>query len=426
MILIYYDKDLKSTRENLPNFIQVRKAFYGDEIYGVDTLDKLKALISLFHKTGEYYYIISSGRGAEELIKSEYYEDKKILDFIIYCFNKEKYLKYLGGRISMIENENFDNVINHLKSKQEISYEKDILKNCSSFLLKDEYNGTPLKVHRKLSEYFDENYNTPAFDQNIKNKILDLLNKIAPTKEDYEIAKNIIEGINDEVNLIKSYTAESIIVYFMNKCLREVDDKGIEFAGLLNYSLYKYYYDHPEIKITKDVTLYRKLLISIKDLYAYDLFEGRVVCFPAFTSTSIDPDAFDFPVVKKHKLTNYSKMFPSDKEKTYTKDKCVLIKFNYKYKESDVCPAFDINGVSEFENEKEFLFPPFSFFRISKYNSTKGTRDDPIIIELEVIPKKKILEKHLKKGGTIIYDSSENCMKCLGDKEEEKKSMENN
>ena len=37
----------------------------------------------------------------------------------------------------MIENENFDNVINHLKSKQEISYEKDILKNCSSFLLKE-------------------------------------------------------------------------------------------------------------------------------------------------------------------------------------------------------------------------------------------------------------------------------------------------
>ena len=178
MILIYYDKTLKTSRENLPNFIQVRKAFYGDEIYGVDTLDKLKALISLFHKTGEYYYIISSGSGAEELLKSEYYEDKKILDFIIYCFNKEKYLPYLGGRISMIENENFDNVINHLKSKQEISYEKDILKNCSSFLLKDEYNGTPLKVHRKLSEYFDENYNTPAFDQNIKNKILDLLSKI--------------------------------------------------------------------------------------------------------------------------------------------------------------------------------------------------------------------------------------------------------
>ena len=418
MILIYFDKNLKSSEENLSNFIKVRKAFYGDEIYGVDTLDKLKVLISLYHKTGEYYYIISSGSGAEELLKSEYYDSKRIMDFIIYCFNKEKYMHYLGGKISMIENINFDNVINHLKSKQPISNEKDILKHCSSFILEDEYNGTPLKVHRKMSEYFDENYNIPAFDQNIKNKILDLLNKIAQTKYDYENAKNIIETINDEVNLIKCYTAESIIVYFLNKCLREIDDKCIEFAGLLNYALYKYYFDHPEINITQDVTFYRKLVISIKDLYAYDLFEGKIICFPSFTSTSIDPDAFGFPVVKTHKLTSYSKNFPSDQEKTVSRDKCVLLKFNYKYNESNVCPAFDINSLSYFENEKEFLFPPFSFFRISKFNSAEGTRVDPVIIELEVIPKKEILEKHLKKGGTIIYDEYENCMKYSGDNEE--------
>ena len=48
------------------------------------------------------------------------------MDFIIYCFNKEKYMHYLGGKISMVENVNFDNVINHLKSKQPISNEKDI------------------------------------------------------------------------------------------------------------------------------------------------------------------------------------------------------------------------------------------------------------------------------------------------------------
>ena len=427
MILIYFDKALKNDEENLPNFIRVRKAFYGNEIYGVDTLDKLKFLISLFHKKEEYYYIISSGSGADELIKSGYYEDKRIMDFIIYCYNKKKYMHYLGGKISMIENKNFDNVINHLKDKQPVSNEKDILKHCSSFLLEEEYNGTPLKVHQKMSQYFDENYNIPAFDQNIKNKILDLLNKIAQTKSDYENAKNILENVNDEVNLIKCYTAESIIVYFLNKCLREIDDKCIEFAGLLNYALYKYYFDHPEIKITKDVTLYRKLVISIKDLYAYDLFEGKIICFPAFTSTSIDPDAFPFPVVKTHKLSTYSIISPlfQKEEKKATRDKCVLLKFNYKYNENNICPAFDINNVSVFESEKEFLFPPFSFFRISKFISAEGTSIDRVIIELEVIPKKEILEKYLKKGGTIIYDKNENCMTFLGDKEE-KKNEENN
>ena len=37
---------------------------------------------------------------------------------------------------------------------------------------------------------------------------------------------------------------------------------------------------------------------------------------------------------------------------------------------------------------------------------------------MEVIPKKEILEKHLKNGGTIIYDKYKNCMKYLGDNEE--------
>ena len=176
-------------------------------------------------------------------------------------------------------------------------------------------------------------------------------------------------------------------MYFLNKCLREIDDKCIEFAGLLNYALYKYYFGHPEINIIKDETFYRKLIISIKDLYAYDLFEGKIICFPSFTSTSINPDAFEFSYVKTHKLTIYSKIYINDIEKTAIRDKCVLLKFNYKYNENNVCPAFDINNLSEFENEKEFLFPPFSFFRISKFNSAKGTSLDPIIIELEVIPK---------------------------------------
>ena len=86
----------------------------------------------------------------------------------------------------MIENENFYNVINHLKIGQSISNENDILKHCSSFLLEEEYNGTPLEVHRKMSQYFDEYYNIPSFNQNIKNNILDLLNKISQTKSDYE------------------------------------------------------------------------------------------------------------------------------------------------------------------------------------------------------------------------------------------------
>ena len=76
--------------------------------------------------------------------------------------------------------------------------------------------------------------------------------------------------------------------------------------------------------------------------------------------------------------------------------------------------------------KKNFYFLRFHFFRISKFISAKGTKKEPVIIEMEVIPKKEILEKRLKKGDTIIYDKKENCMKFLGDKEEEKSNENNN
>ena len=422
MIIIYYDKSLKSQKENLFNFIKLRKTFYGNEIYGVDTFDKFKYLISLFCKLNNYYYIISSGSCAKEYLDSEYFEENRIIDFIIYCFDKEIYLplKKKCSKISMVENESFDNVIEQIKigfpSCQIKEY--DILKHCSSFLLKSEYNGTPLKIHKQISEYFDENFESTAFDENIKIKILDILNKIAPTKYDYELAKEMIENLNDEKDLIKCYTAESIIVYFFNKCLREVDKNCIEFTGLLNYALYKYYNDNPDININKDTIFYRKLIIPIKDLYSYNLFEGQIICFPSFTSTSINENAFPFPEIKKHKLSMYSTNLLGQ-QKVYSKDKCVLLKFNYKYNNLNYCPAFNIKNCSIFDEENEFLFPPFSFFKILKFNDAEGTSSSPIIIELEVIPKRENLEKYLKKGRKIFYDKIEKCMKWKENKEEE-------
>ena len=84
--------------------------------------------------------------------------------------------------------------------------------------------------------------------------------------------------------------------------------------------------------------------------------------------------------------------------------------FYYKYDELNQCPAFDIKYCSHFHNEKEFVFPPFSFFRILKFNSNSGTSEDPVVIELEVIPRKQNLERKLKFGGSIFYNTINNCM----------------
>lgn len=86
------------------------------------------------------------------------------------------------------------------------------------------------------------------------------------------------------------------------------------------------------------------------------------------------------------------------------------MKINYRYRESYSCPAFSIKQVSIYKGEDEFLFPPFSFFRILKFISAEGTQENPVVVELEVIPNKGNFAKYLKHGGKIIYDSNENCM----------------
>jgi hypothetical protein len=49
----------------------------------------------------------------------------------------------------------------------------------------------------------------------------------------------------------------------------------LEFVGLMNYALFKYYHDNPQIEIKEDMVFYRKMNIPIKDLkyftYSYIL-----------------------------------------------------------------------------------------------------------------------------------------------------------
>ena len=57
--------------------------------------------------------------------------------------------------------------------------------------------------------------------------------------------------------------------------------------------------------MTQDTIFYRKLIISIKDLYSYDIFENHIICFPSFTSTSIDENAFSYPEITCHSALSF-------------------------------------------------------------------------------------------------------------------------
>ena len=83
--------------------------------------------------------------------------------------------------------------------------------------------------------------------------------------------------------------------------------------------------------------LYRKIYIVDFDAITYEGSIGRVICFPSFTSCSEDIKAFK-------KEFNVLFIIESNNSKSVVK----------------------IENFSVFKNEKEYLFLPFSFFKIIK------------------------------------------------------------
>ena len=86
----------------------------------------------------------------------------------------------------------------------------------------------------------------------------------------------------------------------------------------------------------------------------------------------------------------------------------VLMIIKYEHRIDDYSPCFNIMEQSDYKNEGEMIFTPFSFFKIinvEKYNEEK------YIINLECIHKKDILEPEIKLGKKkIIYNKELNLL----------------
>ena len=85
-----------------------------------------------------------------------------------------------------------------------------------------------------------------------------------------------------------------------------------------------------------------------------------------------------------------------------------MITINYKYQEGWETSAFNINKLSQNEEEKEVIFPSFSFFKIK--NIVIDFEKFVANIELKNIGEKTLLEKVIQEDKIISYNKSENIM----------------
>ena len=153
-------------------------------------------------------------------------------------------------------------------------------------------------------------------------------------------------------------------------------------AGVM-YSLNNYAKNKNKGIEKNDLKLYRGIRANLYDLLSYERAKGKLICFPSFTSTSLE--------------LKVAKGFANTKTGYQT-----IITINYKYRRGFKPTAVDVSkiAIKEHEYEKECLFLPYSFFRVKnvKIDNANKTAE----IELDTVGKEKILEKKLREGFKLI------------------------
>ena len=112
------------------------------------------------------------------------------------------------------------------------------------------------------------------------------------------------------------------------------------------------------------------MYLKRNDIKEYEHLINNVICYPSFTSTSIDKNGY-MPI--KHCLL----------------DELVLLIIEQNNTKSTV----SISQFSDYPKEEEYLFLPFSLFKITKVELKKGNEYEPHIIYLTALNSDKPIEE---------------------------------
>ena len=202
---------------------------------------------------------------------------------------------------------------------------------------------------------------------------------------------------SNEDNLISIYS-RSVGSFQMdfNKWLYELDPFAYKkvswFIAAIMYQLNRYGIKYG---ITKPKTLYRGIQMNYSDLLFYQRCEERIICFPSFTSTSLK-------IGVAESFSNKEGLTIEEKKEKHLFS--VIIVINYKIFPKFISNAIDISRCSDYPDECEVLFLPFTFFKLKKVEI--NYENNTSIITLDSIGRKEILERKINKENTLRYNNS--------------------
>ena len=341
--------------------------------------------------TNKKFILISSGSSSEKIFAYSS-NIKELESYFIFCFNTDKYI-YLMNKYPKLKG--IFNIFEDLKNKLYSINTKERKNIKSSNLITfNEYNNIYIKLHFELIRKYSlykilklKNIEEKEFLNYIKTEIpyfLEIAQQLFPDKN--EIIQFFMKNTNEDKELIFStfncddniksyihnYTSESFYYRYINKFLREGDFDAFRIlSSHLSKFIYNLY-DYREknfISIGK-TNLYRKMYINEIELEKYRLLKGEVICYPSFTSTSI--------IINGYEPKKYN-------------DNDVLVQLIIEQNNTKF--AVPIHEFSEFPEEEEYLFLPFSFFKILKIEYGSGNSINPHKIYLLALNSDKTIEE---------------------------------
>ena len=170
------------------------------------------------------------------------------------------------------------------------------------------------------------------------------------------------------------------------------------FTARLMFSLNKFAKKNEKYCNEDKKELHRGVKLAYTDLIAYERAKGKIILLSAFTSTSKDKNEAESFAGREDTKSLYNNNYKFS----------VVYHITNIYKNGWISNGIDIENVSEYEDEKEILFQPFSFYYVkdTKINIEKYIAD----IYLETIGKMEILEEKIKLGKEIEYNEDKKIM----------------
>ena len=420
---------------NFSNGMAAGQKIFNNIIYydeNINFLNSINKDSDLFERATPGAFILCTSLDSLELVKKEIVKqvkkNKKMTFNLITTGSKcETIIDFLNN------NADFKNCIKkicvycmnigkwgYLKDKYEIVHkvvttQSEVIKFINEYSLEEikPYSMTKLLTYEDYKSKYKERhitismfYGDLTIDQYKKNieKMKSLINTEAKSKELTRNANDILTGfltfdLNKDLEtldklIIKEYTKNTFYGDLNKWLMNKMNDYEpiAYFTARLMYSLNKYAKKNHKYCTEDKKEVHRGVKMTYSDLLPYVRAKGKIILLSGFTSTSQD-EAF---AKRWAERGNTQALYKAN------------LKFSVVFKITNFCNkdwisnGIDVMKESQFKNEKEILYQPFSFYYVRDVRiDNKNYLAD---IDLDTIGKTEILEEKIREGKEIEFN----------------------